>query len=163
MHFIRARAPPLRPSAAGTSEQERRRCAAFGTLAKGDKVRRFVETGTAMLSICGTVIHDVVNVMEVYPAASGVHESLHKYPRQLFMDYLITEIQPFDEFYKAFLAGGSLCLAAGIFVAFFQASPQLKTSTDGSGIALLLLLSAAVCLINKGLLARMRIRTDWGA
>jgi hypothetical protein len=89
-----------------------------------------------------------------------VHD--HKTSEKIFMDYFITEIQPLDEFYPAFLVGGSFCLAAAIFVAFFQTLPQMKTSADGSGIALLLLLSAGVCLINKGLLARMRIRTDWG-
>ncbi len=76
------------------------------------------------------------------------------------MDYFSTELQPLDEHYKAFLIGGSFCLAAAVLVAF-AVLLRVSAADDGKGIGLLLLLSAAVCLINRGLLARMRIRTNW--
>jgi hypothetical protein len=78
------------------------------------------------------------------------------------MDYFTTETQPLDEHYQAFLIGGRFCLAAALVVAF-AVFPNVKTSDDGKGIGLLLLLSAATCLINRGRLARMRIRNKWSA
>ncbi len=75
------------------------------------------------------------------------------------MNHTTTEVQPLDDCYKAFLYGGTFCLTVAIVVVLIHAFLRSYTSADGSGIALLLLLSLGGMFVNRGLSGRTRIRT----
>jgi len=79
------------------------------------------------------------------------------------MDNMRSEIQAFDKDYKALMTGGTICLMGAAVTVFLHAcATNVKTSADGSGIALLLLLFSGCSLIGRGLAGRNRVQAyDW--
>jgi 4-hydroxybenzoate polyprenyltransferase len=79
------------------------------------------------------------------------------------MNNMRSEIQAFDKDYKALMFGGAICLTGAAVTVFLHVcATYVKTSTDGSGIALLLLLVTGCFLMSRGIGGRNRVRDrDW--
>lgn len=74
-----------------------------------------------------------------------------------------TEIQAFDSDYKALMTGGIICLSgAAVTIIVHLSATHIKISTDGSGIALLLLLFGGSWLISRSIDGRNRVRANDG-